>query len=563
MHLKQQVAMEHFQSEHLAEVDRLKSRFFSNISHEFRTPLTLILGPTDQVIETTEEPSTRQKLRFVKDNATKLLGLVNQLLDFSRLESGMMLLRVSSGDIVQFLRRVVLSFESWAERKRITLEFQSEAESMPGYFDMDKLEKIVNNLVSNAMKFTPEGGRVNVGLRLIPSLGPLISSQGRQPSQGDEGEKRAGGNPKLVQISVADTGPGISIEHLPHIFDRFYRVDEKHATEGTGIGLALTKELVDLQHGTITVESTPSKGSVFIVTFPIEKSAYAPDEIADSAAQIEEREHADVRTLPEGLSPAPTAAPTEGKPIVLVVEDNADLRVYIREYLEPHYAVHEAWNGKEAYHQALEIVPDIIISDVMMPEMDGMELCRALKQDVRTSHVPVILLTARAGTDSRIEGFDVGADEYVTKPFNSKELVARVRNLIEQRRLLRKKFSAGVVLKPGEVAVTSLDDTLLTKVMAAVEKNMDDENYGVDDLARDACLSQRQLSRKLLSLTNLSPVEFIRYIRLERARELLEKNAGSVAEIAYQVGFGSPSYFSSCFRERFGMPPSEIRPQNS
>jgi DNA-binding response OmpR family regulator len=434
---------------------------------------------------------------------------------------------------------------------------------MPGYFDVDKLEKIVNNLMSNAMKFTPEGGSVNVGLCFIPSSSPIISSQSNQPSRMRGEEKTKGRNEKLVRISVADTGAGISPEHLAHIFDRFYRVDETHATEGTGIGLALTKELVDLQHGTITVESTPLKGSVFIVTFPIEKSAYAPDEIADSAAQIEEQRHAEVGAISEGPGLTPSAASADGKPIVLVVEDNADLRDYIREYLKSDYAVHEARNGKEAYHQALEIVPDIIISDVMMPEMDGMELCRAVKQDVRTSHVPVILLTARAGTDSKIEGFDVGADEYVTKPFNSKELVARVRNLIEQRRLLRKKFSAGVVLKPGEVAVTSLDDALLKKVMAAVEKNMNDENYGVDDLARDACLSQRQLSRKLLSLTNLSPAEFIRYIRLERARELLEKDAGSVAEIAYQVGFGSPSYFSSCFRERFGKPPSEIRPQNS
>ncbi len=261
------------------------------------------------------------------------------------------------------------------------------------------------------------------------------------------------------------------------------------------------------------------------------------------------------RTQPEQ---PPATAPTEGKPIVLVVEDNPDLSRYIREYLEQHFAIREAKNGKEGFDQAFEIIPDIIVSDVMMPEMDGMELCRALKQDVRTSHVPVILLTARADLESKIGGLEIGADDYITKPFDSKELLARVKNLIDQRRQLRKKFSAGVVLKPGEVAVTSLDDALLKKIMQVVEKNIGNESFSVDDLARDASLSRRHLYRKLEALTNLAPSVFIQYIRLQRAHELLAKNAGSVAEIAFQVGFSSPSYFSACFHERFGVTPSEI-----
>ncbi len=553
--LKQAAKMEHFQAEHLAEVDRLKSRFFSNISHEFRTPLTLILGPADQLTEMTTEPSSRQKLGLIKDNAKKLFALVNQLLDFSRLESGMMRLQVSSGDIVQFLRRVVMSFESWAERKHTGLEFRSDAEPIPGYFDADKLEKIVNNLMSNALKFTPEGGAVFVQVTHSPR--PPVSRSGEKPMRAGDGEK--GGRGEFIAISVRDTGPGIAAEHLPHIFDRFYRVDETHTTEGTGIGLALTKELVDLHHGTITIESTLGKGSVFTVAFPIEQSAYAPDEITESVPQIERQEHAEAEAPSEEPRPVPTTAPADGKPIVLIVEDNTDLRAYIREYLEADYAVQEAGNGKEGYDRATEIVPDLVISDIMMPQMDGMELCRALKQDVRTSHVPVILLTARAGTDSKIEGLEIGADDYVTKPFETKELGARVRNLIEQRRLLRKKFSAGVVLKPGEVAVTSLDDALLKKSMEIIEKNIGDENFGVDDLAREACLSRSHLNRKLHALTNLAPAEFIRYVRLQRAHELLEKNVGMIAEVAYQVGFGSPSYFSTCFHERFGFPPSEVQ----
>lgn len=538
--LKQEAEMEHFQAEHLAEVDRLKSRFFSNISHEFRTPLTLILGPADQVIEDTEEGSTRQRLRIIKENAGKLFGLVNQLLDFSRLESGMMRLQVSSGDIVRFLRRVVMSFESWAERKHMSLEFRSDAQAIPGYFDADKLEKIINNLTSNALKFTAEGGRVSVE----------VVCKGGSRSAPTENVR--------LEITVRDTGPGISAEHLPHIFDRFYRVDETHTAEGTGVGLALTKELVDLHHGTVTVESTPGKGSVFTVTFPIEHSAYAPSEIAESVPQIERREHAEAEASSEVKRPVPTTAPADGKPIVLIVEDNADLRAYIREYLEVDYAVQEAGNGKEGYDRATEIVPDLVISDIMMPGMDGTELCRALKQDVRTSHVPVILLTARADTESKIEGLEIGADDYVTKPFDSKELVARVRNFIEQRRQLRRKFSEGVALKPGEVAVSSLDDTLLKKVMASVEKNIADENFGVEELAREVCLSRAHLNRKLHALTDLSPAELIRRMRLERGMQLLEKNAGSIAEIAYQVGFGSPSHFSASFRERFGILPSEV-----
>jgi DNA-binding response OmpR family regulator/nitrogen-specific signal transduction histidine kinase len=540
--LKQQVEMEHFQAEHLAEVDRLKSRLFSNISHEFRTPLTLIVGPADQGLGADDVKTKDQKFHLIKDNAKRLLGLVNELLDFSRLESGMMRLQVSSGDIIQFLSRLVMSFESWAEKKRINLELRIDAESARGFFDRDKLEKIVNNLMSNALKFTSEGGTVTVQLTLPSPVSSLKRERG-----------------EFLTIYVSDTGAGIPPDHLSHIFDRFYRVDETHTTEGTGIGLALTKELVDLHHGTIAVESAPGKGSMFTVVIPIEKTAYKANEISDTAPQLEEREHIGVVTPSIKFRTVPSSPAAEGKPIVLIVEDNADLRVYIRGYLEADYAVHEAGNGKEGFDRATEMVPDIVISDVMMPEMDGVELCRALKQDVRTSHVPVILLTARAGIDSKIEGLEIGADDYVTKPFDTKELGARVRNLIEQRRQLRAKFSAGVVLKPGEVAVTSLDDALLKKVMEAVEMNIDNEDFGVDDLAREACLSRTHLNRKLQALTNLSPGEFIRYIRLQRAREMLEHGGGSIAEIAYQVGFGNLSHFSASFRERFGLLPSQVR----
>jgi signal transduction histidine kinase/DNA-binding NarL/FixJ family response regulator len=533
-------------NEALRKAQTARDRFFANISHEFRTPLTLILGPAEQGLETVDPHTKNQKFHAIRENARRLLGLVNQLLDFARLESGSMKLQVASGDVVPFLRRVVMSFESWAERKKIDLAFLSDVESQNGYLDGEKVEKIVNNLVSNAVKFTGEGGIV------IVTLTPSPSPKSGEGDRGGEGVRGGWG------VRVTDTGPGIAVEHLPHIFDRFYRIDETHSTEGTGIGLALTKELVELHHGTIAVESTPGKGSVFTVTLPIERSAYKAEEVGEGPLDLQLHEATGDRT-PEGANTvALSASLTEGKPVLLVVEDHASLRQYIRENLTADFAVLEAEDGKVGYDRAMETVPDLVISDVMMPEMDGMELCRALKRDVRTSHIPVILLTARAGTDNKIEGLSIGADDYVTKPFEMKELLVRVRNLIDQRRLLRTKFSAGAVLRPGEVAISSLDDVLLKKVMNVIEQRMGDENLGAEEIAKAAALSRRQLDRKLLGLTSLSIAELVRYMRLQRARDLLEKNAGTVAEIAYQVGFTSPSYFATCFHDRFGSSPSEL-----
>jgi signal transduction histidine kinase/DNA-binding response OmpR family regulator/ligand-binding sensor domain-containing protein len=554
LRLKQQVEMEHFQSERLAEVDKLKSRFFANVSHEFRTPLTLITGPIEDLLSSSGEPATRRKLDLIRNNAQKVLNLVTQLLDFSRLESGAMKLQVASYDIVRFLHRTTMSFESWAERNGINLRFQCEAESANGFFDGDKLEKIVDNLLSNALKFTATGGAVDVLVRFTSppdrpraGLTPL-SLQGGELGRGNES----------IEITVSDTGPGISAEHLPHIFDRFYRADETHTTEGTGIGLALTKELIDLHHGAIAVKSAPGKGSEFTLTLPIKKSAYREDEIAGPQPEVRRHELHPVLGSSKRPGYQRSTPPAEGKPIVLIVEDNADLRLYIREYLEAEYSVREAVDGKEGFERAAETVPDIVISDVMMPEMDGLELCRALKHDVRTSHVPVILLTARAGTDSKIEGLEAGADDYLTKPFDSKELAVRVHNLIEQRLQLRKKFSDTVVLKPGEVKVASQEDAFLKRLMEAVEERIDDENFSVEELGVALNMSRVQLHRKVTALTNLSAGEFIRSMRLHRAMDLLKCRAGSVSEVAFRVGFKDPSHFSKRFHEHFGVTPSDI-----
>jgi signal transduction histidine kinase/DNA-binding response OmpR family regulator/ligand-binding sensor domain-containing protein len=566
MRLKQDVEVEHFQAEHLAKVDQMKSRFFANISHEFRTPLTLILGPVETTLSTSLDAHVRETLILVKRNAQKLHTLVNQLLEFSRIESGNMKLSVSDADLVPFLQRAVQSFQSWAERKQIALKFVSEAESIPGLFDDDKLEKIINNLISNALKFTAEGGRVEVHVVLTP---PLMQnselrarkSEFRLHGTADRGVEQTEG--RGVTISVSDTGPGISPDHLPHIFDRFYRIDESHRTEGTGIGLALTKELVDLHHGTIAVHSEVNKGSTFTVNIPLDRDSYGMEEISKTPSEPDEEPSSppsEVFATVNGLA-SPDTRPNGEKPLVLVAEDNFDVRAYLRSHLEIDFAVREAENGRTALEKAIDVIPDLVVSDVMMPEMDGYELTRALKHDERTSHIPVILLTARAASESKIEGLETGADDYLTKPFDAKELLTRIRNLIEIRRQLRKKFSVGTVLKPGEVAVPSIDDALLKRIMEAVEREMGDEGFGVEQLARQVALGRRQLERKLLGLTNLSPAEFIRYMRLHRAHELLKKNVGSVAEIAFQVGFSSPSHFSSSFHQQFGFPPSEVQRQ--
>jgi signal transduction histidine kinase/DNA-binding response OmpR family regulator/ligand-binding sensor domain-containing protein len=536
--LREELRREHEHAERLAEVDRIKSRFFANISHEFRTPLTLVLGPVDQVLSRIKDEWVHEKLVMAHRNAEKLHALINQLLDFSRIEAGTMKLAVRKGEIVAFVRRVVGSFQSWAEQKKQTLRFETTVECLEGYFDPDAVEKILNNLISNALKFTSEGGEVTVKMRLESGTHSLT-------------------NKEVIRIAVKDSGIGIAPEHLRHIFERFYRVDESHRTEGTGIGLALTKELVELHHGSISVQSTQGVGSEFTVVLPLE--SYAADETASTITT----EHEEIPTPAIGEVPETRHEEKEPdevhKTIVLIVEDSVDVRAYMREYLEVEYSILEADNGSEALEKARMTIPDLVVSDIMMPLMDGYELCRALKQDERTSHIPVILLTARAGMENKIEGLELGADDYLTKPFNAMELLVRIKNLIESRRRLREKFSKTVPLKPGEVAVTSLDDAFLQKAIAVVEKYMGDERFSVEQFGCEMAMSRMQLHRKLRALTNQSASEFIRYLRLQRAHELLLKKAGTVSEIAYQTGFGSLTYFTRCYHEQFGCTPSETR----
>lgn len=525
------------EADSIKDIDDIKSRFFANISHEFRTPLTLIHGPLQQIEEQANgkpqngiaEVPWRQ-IKTMKRQTARLLELVNQLLDLSKLDSGKMKLQVIKGDVIQLLKVLASSFESMAERKQIHYHIHLPEHTTITFFDKDKLEKIVTNLLVNAFKYTPEQGTVSFNAEI------------------DETKLR---------LFIDDSGPGISKKELNKIFDRFYQV-EGTEDKGSGIGLALVKELVSLNRGQISVSSEPGKGTRFKVSLPVSKNAFDEKEIVygewrDTGIQNnklseEESENAD----------ALHSIKQSQLPLVLIVEDNKDMRHFIYEIIVEHYQVIEAANGKEGLEKSLAEIPDVIISDVMMPVLDGFKMTDKLKKHERTSHIPIILLTAKAGQLHKIEGLETGADDYLTKPFDAKELLTRIENLIHQRKLLRKKFAGEIILKPSEIAVNSADEKFLTNIMQAIEKNMGNEDFGVEELAREVAMSRSQLHRKLIALTNQAPSEVLRNTRLLRAKELLQKKFATPSEVAYKVGFNSHTYFSKCFKKEFGISPSEV-----
>jgi len=546
--LKQALEIEQVEAEKLKELDSMKSRFFANISHEFRTPLTLILGPLNKLINKTEDPTCVKDLNMMQRNARRLQRLINQLLNLSKLEAGEMKLIAGERNIIGLVRGYVHSFESLAKQKNIKLLFASDDEKTLIYVDNDKIEKILYNLLSNAFKFTPDGGEIAVSVLTHP-VKPYYK-------EGAEGG---------INIIVADTGPGIPPDKIKHVFDRFYQTDNASSgdQEGTGIGLALTQELVKLHHGDIKVESHEGKGTTFIVTLPKGHEHLKPEEIDEKGAAIPVEEI----SVPE-LEPVKTVrldekAEKEGKPILLVVEDNDDLRSYVRSYLDDEYSVHEAVNGALGLQSAIEKIPDLIISDVMMPMMDGYQLCRALKSNEKTSHIPVILLTAKAAKEDKLEGLELGADDFLTKPFDPAELLVRIKNLIEQRQLLRKRYLKELNLYPQALPdkIASMDEQFLQKAMEVVRENIPDPEFSVETFGDNMAMSRMQLHRKITALTGQTASEFIRNLRLQKAAELIRSQAATITEIAYDTGFSTPSYFTECFKKYFGISPADYQKQ--
>lgn len=526
------------------EFVNLRSRFFANISHEFRTPLTLILGPLkDMLSSDREDDEHKRSYELMKRNGERLLDLVNQLLDLAKLESGNMPLKVRETAIGAFLNTLTASFTSLASFQNISFKTTIDPAIKLGWVDEDKLEKIVNNLLSNAFKFTPEKGVVQV------VAVPIIN----------DGKAKNGKN-NYLKITVMDSGKGIPASELKKVFDRFYQVDDSVSKErsGTGIGLALTKELVEVHHGEVFATSEAGKGSVFTVILPIDKECYNEDEVVAQDEQFIKVHKPIFNTKPEDVEAEINGAPIKkGLPQLLVVEDNKDIRTYIKKQLQDEYSVTEAIHGEDGLKKAVKNIPDLIISDVMMPKVDGMELCAKLKQDERTSHIPIILLTAMASQTAKIKGIETGADDYIIKPFDREELRVRVKNLIAQRKQLRERYSRQVTLQPKDIAVTSTDERFLEKVIQILEEHLDDSAFSVADFGREIGMSRTQLFRKMQALTNQSASDFIRDFRLKRAAYLLKNKVGNVSEVAYQVGFGNLSYFAKCFKELFGKAPSE------
>jgi len=539
--------IERAETEKLREADTLKSTFFANISHEFRTPLTLIISPLEQLLNGTFKGDVRKYYGVMHRNGRRLLQLVNQLLDLSKLESGKMKLETEEGDIAAFVRAIAYSFESLAVRKLIDYRVLTPPMTITGFFDRDKLEKILTNLLSNAFKFTPENGSIELELKMPKTA-----------------QEHAG----LVEIAVRDTGIGIPADQLPFLFDRFYSLipaqpnqkTEHQYLAGTGIGLALTRELVGLHKGQIRVESTEGQGTQFLFTFFVENLAISQESPSDTLAGD--------KTIPI-LSIAETTRLEKPKmaevfgagdrQVVLIVEDNQDVRLYIRDQLIENYVVMEAGNGKQGLEMAVETTPDLVISDIMMPEMDGREFCRLVKSNEKTSHIPVVLLTAKADQSDKLEGLSLGADDYLIKPFDTRELQVRVANLIEQRRHLQERYRRSLhAFAPAKIDLESIDAAFLKKVREAVETNLEDETFSVVELGAAVNMSRSQLHRKLKALTGYAPNEVIRNMRLERAKAMLEKRAGNASEIAYMTGFNSPAYFAKCFKDYFGISPSEV-----
>lgn len=514
------------------ELDRMKIKFLTNLSHDFRTPLSLIMGPVDQLINEERTENRLNKLSMVKRNARRMLNLVNQLLDFRKMEEHEIRLQPSRGELISFIKEVTDSFMDFAERKHIHFHFKSQLPSLQAWFDHDKMERILFNLLSNAFKFTLEEGTVSVEIKALDT-----------PADSDH---------LWVAISVKDSGIGIPKDKQEHIFDRFFQTSTTPAVlnQGSGIGLSITREFIKMQGGDIHVDSEPTQGSTFIIQLPIK--------IADTEPAT---------TLPISEAPAePTAtsatvtttADPTGLPLVLLVEDNEDFRFYLKDNLKSYYKVLEAANGKEGWQKALAHHPQLIVSDITMPEMDGISLVQKLKADKRTSHIPVILLTALTAEEQQITGLETGANDYITKPFNFEVLNARIKNLLHLNSTLKSTYTKQIKVLSPELAIESVDEKLLNKIVNYLEENLTNSQLSVESLSREVGMSRSSLYNKLLELTGQTPVEYIRSYRLDKAAALMEKSDMTIAEIAYQVGFSTPNYFAKSFKSKFNILPSEF-----
>lgn len=530
--------LERLEREKLEEVNHLKLQFFTNISHELRTPLTLIISPLEQLLQNPKDSQLHQLFTRMHFNANRLLTMINQLLDIRKNEAGLMKLHVSEGDMAAFGKEITDSFRNLAKQRNILLTFEVMPDQILTWFDHDQMEKVLFNLLSNAFKFTKDGGQIEVQIEKIH---------------------------EQVELSVSDSGVGIPPEQLDKIFTRFYQVEnskEWSRKGGTGIGLSLAKMIVEKHSGEIKVESEEGVGTTFCIQLPLGKDQFSESELMP-AEQSHPTQSAFALTdtfvdLPRPAEDTELLEQNEqeDKPQILVVEDNADIRAYLRENFEDEYHISEAADGKEGLDMAIANPPDLIVADIAMPRMDGIELCGKIKSQIETSHIPVILLTARTSLVFKVDGLETGADDYVTKPFHMRLLAARIKNLINSRKALRAHFSKNLDLSPSAISLNSLDEQLLAQIKLIIERHIDDSDFSVDQLASALNISRMQLYRKLKSLTGKSPNQIIRSFRLKRAAQLLEQGQYNVSDVTYMVGYNDLKSFREQFKKEFGVSPS-------
>lgn len=517
------------------ELDELKFRFFTNISHEFKTPITLILTPLEKLLKETVTNEQRSLLNIMRRNALNLLNMVNEILEFRKLDLNKMRLSLSSGDIISFVKEICLSFSSLASEESIKLTFTTYLEELQMDFDPEKMNKIISNLLSNAFKFTEEG-HVDVSIGITESV------------QKDE--------QRLLSIKVSDTGIGIEEQYLDKIFERFFRIDNpQKVSPGTGVGLHLVSEYVKLHKGEIQVESTQGKGSTFTVLVPIHNSRLKElvnQDIIHSgkSKQADDYDQQQTENMLENKNRLP---------VLLAVDDNEDFREFIKKLFSDSYRVITANDGEEAWQEVLDDLPDLILCDVMMPKMGGYEFCRKVKGDIRTSHIPVILLTAKSSDENRYSGIEAGSDDYISKPFNIDMLTLKISKIIEKQKKYQSNFRKKIDISPSEIKIMTMDEKFVKKAVSIVEQNIEKPEFLVEDLCREMGMSRVYFYKKTLALTDKTPSEFIRFIRLKRAADLLEKSQMFVNEVAFQVGFNDPKYFRKYFKEEFGMTPTEYK----
>lgn len=528
------------EKEHFQALDSLKSRFFANISHEFRTPLTLIAGPLQEIAPKLSQPADRKLVSLMQRNTDRLLRLINQLLDLSKIEAGKLSVQAEEINVVTFLKGIIMSFESLAQRKGINLKFDSQQIDIRLWVDPKKMEDVFNNLLSNALKFTAEAGRVHITL----------------VEQAD-----------TVTITIRDNGRGIASAKLPYVFNRFFQADNQHAddAQGSGIGMALARELVGLHQGTIVVESVEKEYTAFTLNFQRGKVHFAAEDLAEKTSPAAET-NSTTAVPAEAILPSLTTLPDEqlddrklhDAPLVLLVEDNEDVRYYVRQHLQRSFRIVEAEDGQDGIDKALAYLPDLIISDVMMPQKNGYELCQTLKTDPRTSHIPLILLTAKASQEEKRHGLIEGADDYLIKPFDTQELQIRVNNLIALRKQLRVQFAVGEEPQVIEPSLNAVDKAFMEQLFATLTRELANEQLNVDLLAADLAMSPRHLNRKLSVLTGLSANRFIRNYRLQEAMRMLQRKEGNVSDVATATGFNSTAYFVKCFGDKFDQTPGSV-----